>query len=311
MNVFVAGASGVLGRRLVRQLTARGHAVSGLVRSREGEKLVASLGGQPCWVDLFDADALVQAAGAADVVIHAATSIPTQARTKAHDWQANDRIRREGTQALAHCAGRIGAKLFIFQSIVWVARPADDGPFDEDTPPNPNALMQSAVDGERFSQTIAAQYGFQACVLRCGWFYGADAAHTKMFIDGIASRRLPIIGPGDTLWRCLHLDDAASSFVVAAEAGQGGLWHVTDDEPVTVRDFLTSLAQRLGAPPPRSIPVWLARLLAGRTSVEFFTHSTRTGNARFRRDFGWSPQYPNYREGLDQVIAAWRAADAQ
>ena len=122
MNIFVAGATGVLGRRLVRQFSERGHQVTGLVRSRAGERLVESLGGTPRFADLFDSAALVHAAEGAEVVIHAATAIPLKARTRASDWEANDRIRGEGTEALVDCAGRVGAKQFIFQSIVWVAR---------------------------------------------------------------------------------------------------------------------------------------------------------------------------------------------
>jgi nucleoside-diphosphate-sugar epimerase len=305
MNVFIAGSTGVLGRRLVRELTARRHAVTGLVRSREGEKLVASLGGQPRWASLFDADGLVHAAQGAEVVIHAATAIPAKPRTSPSDWDANDRIRREGTQALATCAGRIGAKLYIQQSVVWVACPADGSEFDENTTPHPGPIEQSALDAERCAQEIAARWGFKACVLRCGWFYGPDSSHTKMFGRELARRRLPIIGQGKAVWSCLHLDDAAGSFVAAAEAGTAGLWHVTDNEPVTVREYMLALAQRLGARPPRSIPVWLARLFAGKQAVEFFTRSMRTTGARFEREIGWSPKYPSYREGLDQVVAAW------
>jgi nucleoside-diphosphate-sugar epimerase len=301
MNVFLAGATGVLGRRLVKQFSARGHRVTGLVRSRDGERLVASLGGTPRFADLFDSAALIHAAGGADVVIHAATAIPTKARTKARDWEPNDRIRREGTQALAECAARIGAKQFIFQSIVWVARPADDSEFDEDSPASASGVYQSALDGERIAQEAAARGGFAASVLRCGMFYSSDSAQTQMMAAGLKRRRMPIIGTGDAVWRMLHCDDAAGAFVAVAESGKGGLWHVVDDEPVTAADFLTALARQLSAPPPRRVPVWLARLLAGGAAVEFFTRSTRTSNARFKRDLGWSPTFPTYREGIQEI----------
>lgn len=307
MNVFVAGATGVLGRRLVRQLAARGHVVVGLVRSRDGERLVAGLGALPRYADLFDPDSLVHAANGADVVIHAATSIPTRPRTSPSDWKMNDRIRREGTEALGRCAGQIGARSFVFQSIVWVAAPTNGAEFDESSQPHPGALMRSALDGEGIAQEMARLHGFTATVLRCGWLYGADAAHTRMLAAGLTQRRLPIIGSGDAFWHCLHLDDAASGFVAAAEAERSGLWHLVDNEPVRVRELLTRLATRLNAPAPRQVPKWLARLMAGRAAVEFFTQSTRTSNARFRRDFAWTPKYPTYREGLDQVVAEMRA----
>jgi nucleoside-diphosphate-sugar epimerase len=301
MNIFLAGSTGVLGRRLVEQLSKRGHQVTGLVRSRDGERLVTSLGGQPRFADLFDSAALIHAAEGADVVIHAATAIPTKARTTPADWELNDRIRREGTQALAECAARVGAKQFLFQSIVWAVRPADDSEFDEDSPAVAGGVYQSALDGERIVQDAAARGGFAGGVLRCGLFYGSDSAHTRMFVEGLKRRRMPIVGRGDAVWRMLHLDDAAGAFVAAAESGKGGLWHVVDDEPVTPADFLTELAGQVSAPPPRRVPVWLARLLAGRMAIEFFNRSTRTSNARFKRDFDWNPKYPTYREGIREI----------
>jgi nucleoside-diphosphate-sugar epimerase len=311
MNVFIAGSTGVLGRRLVEQFVGRGHAVVALVRSPDGEQRVASLGAQARYADIFDARGLVHAAQGAEVVIHAATAIPNKPRTTARDWEQNDRIRRAGTEALAECAGQIGAKLFIFQSIVWLASPADGSQFDETAPPRPTAITQSALDGERIAQDAAQRHGFAVCVLRCSWFYGADSAHTKLFGRELMRRRMPIIGKGDAVWSWLHLDDAADAFVTAAEAGQAGLWHVTDNEPVTARDSLRGFAERLGARPPRTVPVWLARLLAGRDAVEFLTETTRATNARFRRDFDWSPKYPTYREGYDQIVAAWQGRTPQ
>jgi nucleoside-diphosphate-sugar epimerase len=127
-----------------------------------------------------------------------------------------------------------------------------------------------------------------------------------MMGDGLRKRLLPIIGDGQAVWSCLHTDNAARAFVAAAEAGRGGLWHVVDDRPTTARDFLTDFARRLGAPQPRRVPAWLVRLIAGRYAVEFLTASTRTTNARIRRDLGWSPRYPTFEEGLDQVVTRWR-----
>ena len=305
MNVFVAGATGVLGRRLVEQLSARGHSVVGLVRSREGERAVSSRGGQPRYADLFDADNLVHAAKGSDVVIHAATAIPTNPRASAVDWQMNDRIRREGTEALSRCAGQVGAATFIFQSIVWVATPRDGSAFDEASPPVAQTVYRSALDGEGIAQEMAELHGFDATVLRCGMFYGDDAAHTRMFAHGLRQRRMPIIGSGDNFWHCLHVDDAAGGFVAATEAGRSGLWHLVDDEPVRSRDFLCDFARRLGARPPRRVPAWLARLMAGRDAVDFFTQSTRTSNERFHKDFGWKPRFSTYREGLAQIVAQW------
>ncbi len=309
-RVFIAGATGVLGRRLVRLLRERGDAPVGLVRDAAGERAVAAAGGEPRRVDLFDPEALARAADGCEVVIHAASAIPVRTRPRARDWEMNNRIRREGTAALAAAAAKIGARSYLQQSVVWVARPADGAPFDEDSPARPDALLRSEVDGEEIAREAGAKHGFAVSVLRCGWFYGADAAHTRFFADGLRKRRLPVIGTGEAVWACLHLDDAAGAFVAAAAAGRDGVWHVVDDHPARVVDFLGYFAERLGAPSPRRVPAWLARLAAGSYAVDFFTRSTRTSNARFRRDIGWAPRFPSYREGLDRVVAHWTDAGA-
>ena len=307
MNVFIAGATGVLGRRLVQQLRARGHVVIGLARSAEGEQVIRSLGGTSRRADLFDAEALARAADGAEVVIHAATAIPSRAKASSADWALNDRIRRDGTRALTSAAAMAGATLYLQQSVVWVAQPPDGSRFDEDSPARPGPIMRSALDGEQIARAAGERHGFVVGVLRCGGFYAPDAGHTRMLGEGLGRRAIPIVGRGEAVWGVLHADDAAGAFVAAAEAGRGGLWHVVDDQPATVADILNGLAQRIGAPPPRRVPVWLARLLAGEQVVSQFTTSTWTSNARFRRDVGWSPRFPTFREGLDQVVAAWQA----
>lgn len=309
MRVFITGATGVLGRRLVRLLAARGDAVRGVVRSDEGEALVRRLGGEPVRAGLFDAGALARAAEGAEVVVHAATAIPTAPRTRPADWALNDRIRREGTEALLRAAADAGARLYLQQSVVWVAG-RDGKPFDEDTPPAPGILVRSALDGERIAQELGAARGLPVGVLRCGVFYAADAGHTIGMAAALRRRQLPIIGPGDNLLAPIHADDAAGAFVTAALRGRAGLWHVVDDEPVTLARLLREFAERLGAPPPRRVPRWLARLLAGPLAVETVSTSMNTSNARFKRETGWQPAYPTYREGLASVVREWQEAPA-
>ena len=305
MKVFLAGATGVLGRRLVRQFHERGIAVVGLVRNARGEDMVRSHGGHPVYTDIFNPDDLARHAEGCDVVIHAATSIPVKTKPKVADWAMNDRLRREGTQALTACAARIGARTYIQQSVIWVARPSDGGFFDETSPVRLDPISQSAYDGEVIAQAAAEKHGFNVAVLRCGWFYGPDAAHTRFFAEGLKKRRLPIIGSGAALWSCLHLDDAAGAFVTAAEMSLQGVWHVVDDHPVRVADFIGYFAERLKAPSPVHIPVWLARLIAGSYAVDFFTKSVHTSNGRFCAATGWTPRYPSYREGIDGIIRTW------
>jgi nucleoside-diphosphate-sugar epimerase len=305
MKVFIAGASGVLGRRLVRQFVARGHSVIGQVRSPKAETGVKEAGGEPRHADLFDAESLAQAAEGCDTVIHAATSIPVKQKTAPADWAMNNHIRRKGTRCLTEAAAKIGAKTYLQQSIAWVARPKNDSPFDEDSPTAPDPAIQSAIDAEAIAREAESAEGFTVSILRGGFFYDSESAHTRMIANALRKRQMPIIGSGDAMWAMIHTDDAASAYVVAAEKPRSGVWHIVDNELVEVRTFLKEFAARLGAPVPRRVPVWLARWLAGVQAVEYFTRSTRTTNARFRRDFGWTPRYPTYREGLEQIVASW------
>jgi nucleoside-diphosphate-sugar epimerase len=311
MRVFIAGSSGVLGRRLVRQFVSRGHSVIALVRSPKAESTVREAGGEPHHADLFDAESLARAAEGCDTVIHAATAIPVKQKTIPADWAMNDHIRRKGTRCLTEAAAKIGAKTYLQQSIAWVARPKDESPFDEGSPTLPEPPVQSAIDAETIAREAESAEGFTVLILRGGFFYDSESAHTRMLADALRKRQMPVIGSGDAEWAMIHSDDAASAYVAAAEKPKSGVWHIVDNELVQVRAFLKEFAARLGAPAPRRIPVWLARWLAGEQTVEYFTRSTRTTNARFRRDFGWMPRYPTHREGLDQIVAAWKAEAAR
>jgi nucleoside-diphosphate-sugar epimerase len=306
MKIFIAGATGVLGRRLVQQFQERGHNVIGMARNAKNEATIRSLGGESRAADLFDAESLAQAADGADVVIHAATAIPTNPKPRPEDWKLNDRIRRDGTRALGRAAAKVGAKQFLVQSITWVARPPDQSAFDESSPLRPDPNIQSTADMETMAREDGATYGFGVAILRCAWFHTADSGHTRLFGQQLAAGKLRIIGKGDAVWSFIHVDDAASAFVTAAESGRSGLWHVTDDQPVSAGEYLRSLAERIGAAEPRRVPTWFARIVAGKMAVDFMTSSTRTSNARFRRDFHWTPRYPSYREALDQIVDEWR-----
>jgi len=305
MKVFIAGASGILGRRLVCQFVARGHAVIGQVRSAKAEAAVKEAGGEPRQADLFDAESLARAADGCDTVIHAATAIPVKQKSTAADWAMNDHIRRKGTRCLTEAAAKIGAKHYTQQSIAWVARPKNDAPFDENSPIVPDPSIQSAIDAEAIAREAESAEGFTVSILRGGYFYDFESGHTRMIADGLRKRQMPIIGGGAAVWSMIHSDDVAGAYVAAAEKPTSGVWHIVDNEPVQVGVFLRDFAARLNAPAPRNVPAWLAKWMADEKSLEYFTRSTRTTNARFCRDFGWTPRYPTYREGLAQIIAEW------
>jgi nucleoside-diphosphate-sugar epimerase len=277
-----------------------------MARSAENEKTIREFGGESRQADLFDAESLARAAEGADVIVHAATAIPKSAKPRPEDWKTNDRIRSEGTRALAQAAGRVGAKQFLVQSITWVARPENQSAFDEDSPPHTDFITRSTVEMETIARDAASKHGFKAAILRCAWFHAADAVHTRYFAGQLLARKLPIIGKGDAMWQWVHVDDAANAFVAVAESGRGGLWHVTDDQPVSAGAYLAGFAQRLGAPAPRHVPAWIAKILAGPVVVNMMTASTRTSNARCKKDLNWEPRFHSYREALDQIVEEWR-----
>ncbi len=305
--MLVAGASGVLGRRIVRQLVARNHTVVGLTRSETAEATVRSLGGEPRRADLFDAEAVAQAAKGCEIVIRVATAIPTKVRTGPKDWAMNDRIRREGTSSLVAAAARAGARAFLQESVVWAVGTLDGRPFDEDAPPANDPVLASALDGERIAREASLSQGFDALALRCGGFYSADGWHTRLLAESIAKGRPVLIGRQSPVWSMVHTDDAASAFVKASEAPRTGVWHIVDDRPVPLADFLGEMAQRLDARPPRRMPRWLGRMFLGRYGTRILSSSFSTSNARFRREFGWRPSFPTYAEGLEEVVTSWRS----
>src|SRR6202051_735142 len=232
MRVFIAGASGVLGRRLVRQFVARGPAGIRQVRSAKAESAVRKAGGEPRHADLFDAESLAKAAQGCDTVIHAATAIPVKQKSIPADWAMNDHVRRKGTRCLTEAAARIGAKTYLQQSIAWVARPKNDSPFDEDSPVVPEPAIQSAIDAEAIAREAESAEGFTVSILRGGFFYDSESAHTRMIAGALSKRQMPIIGSGEAMWAMIHTDDAASAYVAAAEKPRSGSWHVVDNELV-------------------------------------------------------------------------------
>ncbi|WP_076427135.1 NAD-dependent epimerase/dehydratase family protein [Haladaptatus litoreus] len=259
MNVFVAGATGVLGRRLVGQLTERNHSVVGLTRDARGDELVAERGGEPRRGDILDRESLAEAAEGCDVLVHAATAIPTSRKPTEKEWVLNDKVRAEGARNLVSVTDEIGADRLLQQSITWLARKPDGSPFDEDTPPNPDRVTRSALDAERIVRQGGEDHGFEVGILRCGWFYDPESAHTRQMGSGLLDGKYPILGGGllgrqDATLSIVHVEDAARAFVAAAESDATGHWHVTDNRPVTLSTFLRRFAERLDAPEPRRIP---------------------------------------------------------
>lgn len=311
MNIFVAGATGVLGRRIVEECASRGHDVVGLTRDDQGDALVRERGGEPRRGDVFDRASLVEGAEGADVVVHAATKIPTGTNPDEEDWTLNDRVRREGSENLVVAAAAVDADRFVQQSVVWVARQPDGSTFDEHANPNPDRSTRSALDAERVVTDGADEHGFEPVILRGGYFYAADTAHTRMFGERLLAGRLPVVGRGllgreDAQLSFVHVDDVGRAFADAIEGDATGIFHVVDDEPATYAEFLRAFVDRLDAPRPRRVPAWLARIFVDENLVRLLTCPMPTTNERFREMFGWTPAYPTVQDGVDQVIDQWQ-----
>lgn len=311
MRVFVAGATGVLGRRLVRACVDRGHEVVGLTRDDRGDDLVAELGGEPRRGDVLDRSSLEAAAAGCDVLVHAATQIPTEMNPSDAAWERNDHVRREGARNLVATAGAVDAARVIMQSIVWVARQPDGSHFDADATPHPDRTTQSALDAERIILDAASDHGYDPVVLRGGYFYAADTAHTRLFGERLLARRLPIVGTGllgrgDATLSFVHVDDAASAFAAAVDGDATGTYHVVDDEPQTYASFLQGLAERLDAQRPIRVPRWLVALALDDDLLNLVTRSMPTSNDRFAAAFDWQPEYATIEDGLDAVVDTWR-----
>ncbi|WP_440991594.1 NAD-dependent epimerase/dehydratase family protein [Haloarchaeobius baliensis] len=311
MKVFIAGATGVLGRRLVDRCVDRGHDVVGLSRDEAGDETIRTAGGVPRRGDVLDADSIVEAAAGADVLVHAATKIPTDTNPDDADWERNDRVRREGAENLVAAAAAHDADRVVLQSVVWVARQPDGSRFDEDADPNPDRSTRSALAAERIVEDGAESHGFEPVVLRGGYFYAPDTVHTQLFGERLRDRRLPIVANGllgrdDAALSFVHVDDAASAFAAAVDGDATGTFHVVDDRPTTYATFLRTFAELLDAPTPRRVPAWLAGFAIDDNMRRLLTRPMPTSNDRFREAFDWEPAYPTVEEGLAQVVSRWQ-----
>jgi nucleoside-diphosphate-sugar epimerase len=312
MKIFIAGATGALGRWVLPKLIAAGHQVVGLSRSPanmawlQAQQAIARSG------DLFNGEQMRQITADCDAILHLATAIPTKSRTTLRDWQMNDRIRREGTRILLDAASHNQCQLYLQQSVTLLYGDQQGAWVDETTPlPARQATMvQSALEMERMVQT-AADHGLPTVLLRFGTFYAPDAAHTQAMLAALQKGFFPIIGRGDNYTNLTHLEDAATAIVKTVATHQqshGQIFNVVDDEPVPHQTLMTFLATQLGARKPIHLPVWLAKLAVGAHLVENLTTSVRCRNQQFKAATGWQPTYPTYRQGMMATITVWQQA---
>jgi len=305
VRVFVAGATGLLGKRVVRQLVTGGHQVVGVSRSAVNRDRLATLGAEPIECDIFDADSVTRAAEGCGAVLHLATKIPERQRTSARHWAENDRLRRDGTRALLAAARAHGAR-YVQQSVAWIYGNGGDEWLDEGAPMAPRdklpANIVSAVDMEE----LVARSGVAAIVLRGGAFYAADSSQTRLLITRLRQGMMRVPGDGRQFASFIHIDDMAAAVTKATlceDPITGEIFNIVDDEPVRFRDVIDFLSGRVGRQPPGGSPRWLLRLAIGKAVGDTLLASLRVSNARVKDRLGWEPRFPTYREGFDQVLA--------
>jgi 2-alkyl-3-oxoalkanoate reductase len=306
VRVFVAGATGAVGRPLVPKLVAAGHEVTGTTRSEQRAEAIRAAGATAAVVDALDAQALRRSveAAAPEVIVHELTALPDRFRPRAKDlYDATNRIRREGTRNLLDAAHAAGARRFVCQSIAFACRPgAQPEVKDEDAPlalgaPPPFGEGVRVID--EMERAVLGAEGIDGLVLRYGWFYGPGTYYAEdgtMTAD-VRRRRFPIVGSGSGLFSYIHVDDAADATVAAVERGAPGIYNVVDDDPGAMRDWLPVFAEAVGARPPRRVPVWLARLVAGKM-VAGVNLQPGASNAKAKRELGWEPRWRSWREGF-------------
>jgi nucleoside-diphosphate-sugar epimerase len=308
MKVFVAGATGAVGKRLIPALRARGYEVIGLTRSAEKAGVLRGAGAQAVVADALDRDAIIRVVGQVkpDVIIHQLTDLAKLGNLKNFDreFASTNRLRTEGTDNLLEAARRVGVRRFIAQSYgSWTYGRTGDGLKTEsdklDLHP-PRKQEQSLTAIRHLEESVIGERSMTGVALRYGSLYGPG---TNMAVDGdmgalVRARKVPVIGSGAGVWSFLHVHDAATAAVAAIDAGEAGIFNVCDDDPAPVSVWLPELARALRAPPPRHVPAWLGRLAAGEVGVSMMTQIRGMSNAKAKRGLSWQPRYPSWRQGF-------------
>jgi len=308
MNVFLAGGSGAIGRVLVPMLLARGHRVVAMTRSAERAEALRQLGAEPVLGDVYDEDGLraLMQATRPELVMHQLTAFGA---TTADPLAETIRVRTEGTRKLVAAAQAAGARRLITQSISFLCTPHGEGLTDEATPlytdsgPAIKPLADAIASLEQQTQRAT---GLTGQVLRYGWFYGPgtnfDAA-TGLIVRGLRKGRLPVVGGGTGVYSHIALQDAARATLAAIAHDAPGLYNIVDDDPARQSEWLPAVAGWLGAPAPAEMDAASARPTFGDLALHLMTEQRGASNALARRELGWAPQVPSWREGLRQLYA--------
>jgi 2-alkyl-3-oxoalkanoate reductase len=317
MKVFVAGATGALGRQLVPQLVTRGHEVAGMTRSAAKQDLVRSLGARPVVADALDPDAVAEAVASVEpeVIVHQLTALSGKMsiRDARHPERSfaftmTNRLRTEATDHLLAAGRAVGAQRFVAQSFGAFRFARTGGPVQTEADPlDPDTGQPGVAAILYLEQAVTTIEWGEGLVLRYGGFYGpgtsTSLAPDAVMAAPIRKRRFPIVGDGGGVWSHVHIEDAAAATAIAVERGQAGIYNVVDDEPAPVREWLPVLASALDAKPPRRVPRWLGRLAAGEVATVMMTDVRGASNAKAKRELGWRLRYPSWRQGFAQGLA--------
>jgi 2-alkyl-3-oxoalkanoate reductase len=311
MRVFVAGASGAIGTRLVPQLIEGGHEVIGNYRSPEKAERLRALGAKPIALDLLDARAVRKAVleAAPDAIVHQATALANARFGRNFDrtFAQTNRLRTEGTDNLLAAAREAGVSRLVAQSNTTFRYAREGGMVKGEDDPLDTKPVAGAVESRAAMNYLDDAFvAAGGIALRYGIFYGAA---NDGLIEPVRKRQFPLVGDGGGFMSWIHLDDAAAAAVLALEHDGPAIYNIVDDEPAPAREWLPVLADALGAKPPRRVPVWLARLFAGEPGVVMGTEARGASNAKAKRELGWEPRYRSWREGFRATYASAAPAE--
>ena len=308
MRVFVAGATGAIGKQLVPRLVAVGHEVHGMTRSESKQAMLYELGAVPVVADALDPDQVAEAVGRArpDVIVHQLTAIGAlDMRHFDRDFAQTNRLRTEATDHLLSAGQAVGVRRFVAQGIAgYGAYARTGGPVkSEEDPLDPapaQEMRETLVAIRHLEEVVLGARWTEGIVLRYGAFYGpgTSMAPGEEQFELVRRRKFPLVGDGGGVWSFIHVADAAEATVAAVEHGARGVYNVVDDDPAPVAEWLPALARTLGANKPMRVPRFIGRLFAGEAGALMMTELRGASNAKAKRELGWRPAHPSWRQGF-------------
>jgi nucleoside-diphosphate-sugar epimerase len=307
MRVFVAGATGAIGRQLVPRLVAAGHEVHGMTRSESKQELLFELGAVPVVADALDRDQVAEAVATArpDVIVHQLTALTGVERYTERAAEPTNRLRTEGTDHLLAAGQAVGVRRFVAQGVAaYGAYGRSGGPVKSEEDPlevAPVRQMRETLAALRhLEESVLGARWTEGIVLRYGAFYGpgTSLASGEEQFELVRKRKFPLVGDGAGVWSFIHVADAAEATLAAVEHGSHGVYNVVDDDPAPVAEWLPALAQTLGAKQPMRMPRFVARLFAGEPGVVMMTEIRGASNEKAKRELRWRPAHPSWRQGF-------------